>query len=128
MSSALMPLAYRLVALQFPLDPGNRQPYLMQYTQVPESLGHQSSSFELLKTQLWMMADGLADSDDGISPLIHHLKECAVQQRIGIDVGGTNTDAVLMQGQEVASAQALQVAGPQAFGYDLAYRPLVPSS
>jgi Hydantoinase/oxoprolinase N-terminal region len=24
-----------------------------------------------------------------------------VQQRIGIDVGGTNTDAVLMQGQEV---------------------------
>src|SRR4029450_4270886 len=29
------------------------------------------------------------------------VEECAVQQRIGIDVGGTNTDAVLMQGQEV---------------------------
>src|SRR5215471_18042556 len=28
-------------------------------------------------------------------------EERAVQQRIGIDVGGTNTDAVLMQGQEV---------------------------
>jgi N-methylhydantoinase A/oxoprolinase/acetone carboxylase beta subunit len=29
------------------------------------------------------------------------VEERAVQQRIGIDVGGTNTDAVLMQGQEV---------------------------
>src|SRR4030095_13581460 len=29
------------------------------------------------------------------------VEEGAVQQRIGIDVGGTNTDAVLMQGQEV---------------------------
>ena len=29
------------------------------------------------------------------------LQESEVQQRIGIDVGGTNTDAVLMQDQEV---------------------------
>src|SRR5438132_912090 len=29
------------------------------------------------------------------------LHNTAVQQRLGIDVGGTNTDAVLMQGREV---------------------------
>src|SRR4030095_3823465 len=36
-----------------------------------------------------------------ISAVQSCVEECAVQQRIGIDVGGTNTDAVLMQGQEV---------------------------
>jgi DUF917 family protein len=29
---------------------------------------------------------------------------------------------------QLISAQALQVVGPQAFGYDMAYRPLAPSS
>src|SRR5215831_19222726 len=35
------------------------------------------------------------------APYASSVEESAVQQRIGIDVGGTNTDAVLMQGQEV---------------------------
>src|SRR2546423_14510610 len=35
------------------------------------------------------------------APYASSVEERAVQQRIGIDVGGTNTDAVLMQGQEV---------------------------
>src|SRR5712691_10694916 len=34
-------------------------------------------------------------------PYASSVEKRTVQQRIGIDVGGTNTDAVLMQGQEV---------------------------
>jgi N-methylhydantoinase A/oxoprolinase/acetone carboxylase beta subunit len=64
--------------------------------------------------------------------------------RVGVDVGGTNTDAVVMDGRDllgwaktpttadvtggfVASVrEALGVVGPRAFGYDVEYKPLEP--
>ncbi len=53
--------------------------YVIRHAKVPEGFSYKGSSAELFKVQLRLVADGLADGDDGISPLVNRLADLPFQ-------------------------------------------------